>query len=332
MGIFNTEISSMDSKNVFNWGYKVKNNISLSAEEKEMSQVMDAFAKEIGKTGHDKDHVIAEFVKKVVAPEVYNTDGTLLGRMFNIGDIGEFDETYYSVLPKNTIKVYDGVRGGSVPKSYIDAGLVNPVSFMLQAETQIKMSDLRRDGYKSIATLTTLSEEALQNEKFFRMMSAIDTLVAGGETEQTIDNAGQTPIVASLDSMATYLSDRGNGNEFMIGLNKYIRPIAKMSGFDSYLSENMKNELNRTGKISEYSGIQLEGVSGDRKTGHNKLLLPDNRILGVAGKIGDLNMKGDLRILQDENIKKETIDLKFTGFEIEYAITKLDKIARIVFA
>lgn len=330
--IFNTEISSIESKDLFNWGYKVKNGVSLSSEEKEMSAVMDAFARELGNGKGDSNKVIAELVKKVVEPEVYNTDGTLLERMFDIGSIGEFDKVHYSSIPENTLKVYDGIRGGNVEKSYLDSGIINPVTIRLQAETQLKMSDLRRNGYKSIANLITLSEEALQNEKFYRIMNAVDVAIGAGTVDQTINNAGQVPLTASLDAITNYMADRADGGEFLIGLSKYIRPIGKMSGFTSFLSEDMKNELNRTGKLSEYAGVRLEDVSGARHTGLGQLLIPDNRILGIAGKIGELNMKGDLRVLETEDNDKEIIKLKFTGFDMEYAIKKLDKMARIVFA
>lgn len=329
--MLNTEIASVmnEKGKVFEWASRVKGKMALTDEQNELSEVMDSFAKEVGQTGHDKDHLIAEFIKKVVEPEVDNPDDEILNAMFDMGQIGEFDEKLYNVLPKNTLKVYDAVRGGNVPKSYLDCGVFAPKSIALQTETQIKMSDLRRNGYKSIANMIVLAEEALTNEKYFRILNAVDVALAGGEKEQSITNSGTSPLETSVDELALYLNDRGE-NPFMIGLTKYTNRLAKMSGFTSFLSEDMKNEFNRYGKLGLYQGVKINGISGARKTGSGLTLVPDKRILGIAGKVGELDMKGELRVLQEEDINKEVINLKFTGYDMNYVIYRLDKMARIV--
>jgi hypothetical protein len=41
-------------------------------------------------------------------------------------------------------------------------------------------------------------------------------------------------------------------------------------------------------------------------------------------------MRGDLRVYETPDNKREVIELKITGFEFGYSITKVDKIAKIV--
>ncbi|WP_061328776.1 hypothetical protein [Clostridium botulinum] len=322
------EISELMNKKgvMFDWANKVQRGITLSEEEQEISEVVDVWAKEIGNRGTDPNNEIAEYIKKVVEPEVFNPDDALLNALFNIGTIGEFDEKAAEVLPKNTLKVYDAVRGGNVPKSYIDPSVFDTQTVKLQTETEIKYSDLRRNGYKSIAKLTELAEEALQNEKYFRLLNAIDNaLTTGGENDIA---SGSTLTMAALDNLSTYLLDRGT-NPYIIGLTKYTNSIIKMSGFEGYCSEDMKNELNRYGRIALYNGVKINGVSSAKKTGHGQTLVPDKRILGIADKVGDLDMRGELRILQTMDNNNEKVHLKFTGYDFDYVIYHLDKIARI---
>lgn len=331
--LFNTEIAEKitDKDVTLQWATKVVEGLELSAEEVEISKFMDKLAKEIGNTNNDPEHIISQLVKKTIEPDVYDPDDGLLSSMFNMGNIGEFDEKTYEVLPKDTIKVYDAVRGGNVYKSFLDVGLVNPTTVKLQAETEIKMSDLRRNGYKSIANLILNAQKALDNEKYFRVLQAIDIALAGGTTEQTIKITGQKPLMEGMTDFAIYLNDRGE-NAFMVGLSKYTTRLTTIDGFAPYMSEEMKNEFYRTGALGLFEGVRVNGFSSDRKTGDGRTLIPDNRLLGVTGKIGDLDMKGDLRILQEENINTETIHLKFTGYDMTYAIYRLDKIARVMFS
>jgi hypothetical protein len=77
-------IADWSKKNVY--GYE------LSAEDKEMNAAADAFIKEIGRTGNDRDHEIAQLFTKALTPEVINAPGEILSRMFVEGTIGEFDD------------------------------------------------------------------------------------------------------------------------------------------------------------------------------------------------------------------------------------------------
>jgi hypothetical protein len=329
--LFNTEVASIiKEQSLYKWATKVNNKFELSSEDKEITEVMDAFARELGKTGKNSDNntVIAEYIKQVIEPEVYNPNESILSDMFNIGSIGEFDEKAYTGLPKNTIKVFDAVRGGNVQKSFVDPGVFTPVSFALQAETEIDYSDLRRNGFKSIARMTQLAEEALNNEKFYRIFQGVDNALGALTGDQDIDS-GSALTLANMDTFTTYLNDMAEGNPFMIGLSKITNPIRRMDGFESFLSEEMKNEFNRLGKVGLYSGVRVEDVPTARKTANGKFLIPEKRIFGIAGKIGDMDMKGELRYYETPDHDAEKIRLKFTGFDVTYVIYYLQKMARI---
>ena len=52
---------------------------------KEIAEISDAWAKEIGKTGKDPDCTIAEFINRTVNEEVYNAPDELLDQIFDRG-------------------------------------------------------------------------------------------------------------------------------------------------------------------------------------------------------------------------------------------------------
>lgn len=109
---------------IYDISEKVTYKRTLNAEEKEVSEVVDAWAREIGEKGKDYDHEIAAYIQRVIQPEVYDKPDALLSTMFNRGTVGEFDDYKVDVIAKNTLIAYDAAKGGNVYKSFID-----PTSF-----------------------------------------------------------------------------------------------------------------------------------------------------------------------------------------------------------
>lgn len=331
--LYNTEVASaVAEKNIIELSEKAKAN-TLQAEDREAIEIIDNFAREIGTAGKSSEntHLVSELIKKTVEPILFEPDQSILGNIFNMGEIGEFDEARYTGLPKNTIVVHDAVRGGNVPKSYVDPSLFTPVSVALQAETELNYSDLRRNGWKSISKMSELTRNAFEQELFYRLFAGVDAALDNVTGDQNIDG-GSALTPASADTLSRYLRDMSEGNPFMVGLSKYIDPIAKMTGYETYLSDDLKNELNRVGRLAMYDGVALSSVPTAKKTAKGQALLPDKRIFGIAGVIGDANMRGELRMYETYDHNAEKVHLKFTGYDFEYAIYYLDKIARITFA
>lgn len=331
--LYTTEVASaIQEKNIIELSERAKLN-KLEAEDKEVIQLLDAFAREIGNSGKTSENttLVSELIKKTVEPMVFQPDSSILSNMFNMGSIGEFDEEMYTGLPKNTIKVYDAVRGGNVPKSYVDPGLFTPVKFSLQAETELDYSDLRRNGWKSISKMTELTRESLEQEMFYRLFTGVDSALDALTGDQDIDTSSAL-TVANADTHARYLRDMSEGNPFMVGLSKYMDQIAKISGYETYLSDELKNELNRVGRLAMYNGVTISSIPTAKKTASGSTLVPDKRIFGIAGQIGDATMRGELRMYETYDNNAEKVHLKFTGYEFEYVIYYLDKMARITFA
>jgi len=233
---------------------------------------------------------------------------------------------------KICFKILQILYNGNVPKSYVDPTIYTKKSFKLQAETELNYSDLRRNGFKSIAKMTELTLESFNNEKFWRIFSAVDTELNALTGDQNI-SGGSALTVTAMDTFSRYLRDMAaNGDPFVIGLTKYTDPIARMEGASSFLSEDMKNEFNRLGKLVIYNGVTINSVPTARKTADNKNLIPDKRIFGIAGKIGEMDMRGSLRNYETYDNDAEKVKLKFTGFDVDYIIYHLDRMSRIWFA
>lgn len=331
--LYNTEVASaVEETNIIELSQKAKLN-TLEAQDKDAIEVLDNFAKEIGKSGKTSENttLISELIKKTVEPLIFQPDSSILYNIFDMDTIGEFDESRYTGLPKNTIKAHDAVRGGNVPKSYVDPGLFQTKKIGLQAETELNYSDLRRNGWKSIAKMTELARESFEQEMFYRLFAGIDGALDPLSGEQNIDT-GSSLTVASAETLARYLRDMSEGNPFMVGLSKYIDPMARMSGYETYLSDELKNELNRVGRLAMFDGVALSSIPTAKKTANGNTLVPDKRIFGIAGKIGEANMRGEMRLYETYDNNAEKVHLKFTGFDFEYTIYYLDKLARIKFA
>lgn len=126
--MLNTEIAEIMNTEgkMFEWASKVEYKRNLTSEDKEISTVVDAWAKEIGEKGADRDNELSNFITKTITPEVYDKPDALLSTMFNRGSVDEFDDFEVDVEAKNTLKAYDAAKGGNVPKSYLDTSVLKP--------------------------------------------------------------------------------------------------------------------------------------------------------------------------------------------------------------
>ncbi len=329
------EIAELMEKNgtMYDWAEKVNRGASLTAEENEISQVVDAWAKEIGTKGKDNDNEIAEFIIKTITDPVYNKPDALIEKMFEMDSIGEFDDYVINKTPKNTLVAYESAKGGNVYKSYIDTSALTPTWKHAQVETEISYTQLRRGGFKSIANMAVFAKEALDNKKIKDVFSALDTAIAGGEQVFEVTGGESALTKTVLDKLSLYVLDHlADGDTgIMFGLNKYAQAIANMSGYTSYMSSTMKDDYNRYGLVKEYGGCLIGGFSGARKAADGELLIPDRRIFGISGIIGTLCDRGELRVYETLDNNKERVSLKFTGYEYGIKITNPENVAKITF-
>ena len=329
------EIAELMEKNgtMYDWAEKVNRGASLTTEENEISQVVDAWAKEIGTKGKDNDNEIAEFIIKTITDPVYNKPDALIEKMFEMDSIGEFDDYVINKTPKNTLVAYESAKGGNVYKSYIDTSALTPTWKHAQVETEISYTQLRRGGFKSIANMAVFAKEALDNKKIKDVFSALDTAIAGGEQVFEVTGGESALTKTVLDKLSLYVLDHlADGDTgIMFGLNKYAQAIANMSGYTSYMSSTMKDDYNRYGLVKEYGGCLIGGFSGARKAADGELLIPDRRIFGISGIIGTLCDRGELRVYETLDNNKERVSLKFTGYEYGIKITNPENVAKITF-
>lgn len=318
-------------KAMINWAEKVvarskDKKIELSTEEVEISNEVNKFAREIADSGV-ANIALSQFLTKVLENEVYNAPSEILDAIFSQGEMGEFDDIGLVGSPKNTLIARESApRTGNVDKSYVDFTRGTKQSKHLQLETEVKMSDLRRDGALTIAQITVFAMDAFENAKFKFIFNTVDNLIASGGGNY-FEVAGKLTQEA-MDNFAGYVEDYGN-NGVIVGLTTTLRPIKSMVGYDSFMSEEMKNKLYSASILDQYNGINLGSIKVSQKMGDGSTLLPANKLYGLGGHIGFLNMKGALRVLQTVDNNREVIELKFTGFEFVYAITNPEKIAKL---
>lgn len=314
------------------WARKIVYNCELSADDREMNAAADDFWKEVGRTGFDRDHELSALITKALTPEIVTAPGEILGRMFVEGSVGEFDDKRVEYGPKNTLHAHEAVVGGNVDASYLDHSVLTPTWKTLQIETYIPFQEIRRGGYKSVATYVNFAREAFEQKKVGIVMNAIATAISSGAANY-INEGSTAPTDTSMLALALYLADVTDGEiPFAFGLNKYIQAIANLSNANTNKTDVEKSMWFNTGFLTKYSGIDLIGFSGRKLLADGSSIVPNNTLIGVAGKVGTLDMKGDLRVMQEEDINKEHIHLKLAGFTFGYAITDITKAAKVAIA
>lgn len=317
------------SQAIREWAEAVTYKRDLTEDQKDISVAMDEWAKEIGNTGKDTEHEIAAYIQKTLDGVIDEKLDEIMEMIFEIGQIGEFDKTTYYKDKGNTLIAYDSAIGGNVPKSYIDIDAIQPKMGHAQVETSISYVDLRKNGFRSIAKLTTYAEEALLAKVYSDVFNVLVQSISGGAN--AITESSNAPTMTNMDKLVLHLEDKKeNGDQPVIfTLNKYAQAIARMNTLTPYLSDAQKAEYAKFGFGGEYAGIPVKRFSGTGKLKDGKPILPDKTILGIGGKIGELNMRGSIRVLETMDNQKEKVDLKIAGMSYEFAITNIDKAAKV---
>lgn len=329
--MLNTEIAEvLDKKNgvMYDIAEKIVYNRQLDNEEKEIFELSDAWAREIGRTGRDEKHEISQFIERTLTnDDIQNAPDELLDLIFDRGSIGEFDLVEYTRDPKNTLIAHDSAKEGTVDRSWIDFSKVHPITRNASVATDLSYADLRRNGFKSVATLTTYAKEALQNKLYFDVFDMVDKALVTGDGVVTATGGSVTP--QAWKQFCTYLLDR-NLAATAVTFNKYARDLYDMPGNTGYLSNEMKNDFNRYGLVKFATGVNIASISGAYHTGDGKLMLPDKRIFGIAGKIGNLDMVGDVHVYEDMDNFNEKVVIQIRDFSYNVAINKIENCAKII--
>lgn len=325
--------STIKDVNVYELASKANHRIALDEDEKAIAAQINEWGREIGETGNDKDHQIAAFVQRVITDQFENYPVEILDQIFDRGSVGEDEGTEYYTQPKNTLKAVEAAQGGNVERSFIDIAKLKPTIKNLQIETDISYADLRRNSWKSISLLSEYAVEALQNKMFAGVFDTVDQAIASGAPNYIDGSASAKPTQALMDQLSLYVHDFNEGGS-IIALSKYIQAISKLTGYEAYLSDDMKNQLWRTGDIGMYDGLLLNRVATNRYLNGDGAthLLKDKRIFGIAGKIGTLDMIGDQHTFEVSDPNSETIHLLIKDFKYSYAFTDqaASKVAKIV--
>lgn len=311
------------------WAERVQYGLELTDDHKETSEALDEWAKKIGERGVDKDNEIAELIRRAISNDVVSSPDELISMMFDESSISEFDDVYGEVEPKNTIKVYESIKGGNVDASYIDFTRTNPTWTELQAETFIPYVELRRGGYKTVAKLVAYMKEAFMQKRWsviFNRAAAVPTAAPS-----LISEATASPTATSADALATYLMDVADPGEntVILGQNKYILAMSKLPAAVYNQSDAAKEAWRRNGSIGYYAGQEMRGFSGVRKMADGNLVIPNQVVLGIAGKIGSAITRGETHVYETMDNNAEHVHIKANGFSFGTMITKPEKIAKM---
>lgn len=325
-----SEVIANDENRMIEWAEKVYAKVELSEEDKAISESVDTLIKRVDKLGSTvAAEEIAELVGLIVEPVVTQAPSEILQSIFREGNYDEFDKIKVMVSPKNTLVARESAaRSGNVDKSYIDFTVGNVMERHLQIETEVKMSDLRRQGAFGIAQLAMFAIQEFNNKKFSLILAHLDSLIKAGGANYFPCATNLTKL--AIDDFTGYLDDNvEEGNAEVVALSTLIRKIFIVAGIDLNGSDAMKDELNNLTRLKTYNGSYLVPVKAGKKLGNGETLLPKNKLFGFAGKCGEMYNKGVLRTLTTVDNKSEVIEIKFTGVEFGVCFTDLDKVAKI---
>lgn len=327
-----SDIMKQDGR-MIEWANRVEYNkgtlTKMDAEDQEIAQVVDAWSKKIGKTGYDEHHELSALITKSITAEDVAAPYELIDRLFDTTTIGEFDDYRETKQPKNTYKAYEAIPGGNVDRSFVDHSVLTPKYTTLQVETDISFQDLRRNGYKSVASAITGIREVLELKKIASFISALNEGIANG-AENYFAATASLPAEADMDKIALYLHDMSDGSmPFVFAQNKYIQAVSDLTKAQKFATDKEKNMFNSNGFMATYSGLDLFGLSGQKKMADGTFAVPSGYIFGAAGKIGTAITRGETLVFQESDINSQKTHIIVTGFTFGRIIHSIENAAKI---
>lgn len=318
------------AKNVYAKNVLREKDIVLSEDEEAFSEVVNTMVNDAWKYGKtEARESIAQIVVDIIEPIIFEVPNEVLTQFLtDKGSYGEFDMVRIRKSPKNTLVARQVAnRTGNVDKSYLDISEGNTMETVLQIETEIPMSNLRRDGAVGVATLAMYAIEEFDKQKFKAILSYVDKLITGGT--QVFGVTG-TWTAGATQSLTDYTYDNAvTGKEpLIVGLSNRIREMCRAIGADFY-SETMKGTLNDLSLLQVLNGCKLVPVLKGKKTGDDQTLLPENRVFGFSGTIGEMYTKGQMFTRTTEENNGEKISFKFSGVEFGICVTDPQYISKI---
>ena len=201
----------------------------------------------------------------------------------------------------------------------------------LQAETEVSLQEIRRGGFRTVANLVTYIREAMEYKKLQTVLNALADSVASSETQRYFSGSANDGVTdKGAKALALYLHDVSDGETpLFVAQNKHLMELVGTDGIQNFLTDKEKNLFNSTGFVRQFAGCDLMGLSGQKKIGGN-IVFPANVVLGIAGKVGEMAVRGEANVYQETDINSEKIHIKVNGFTFGYAVTHPEMVGKIV--
>lgn len=324
------QIINEDALALNKWAKNVFAKASLSEDEQVISEYVEGLVEKYDRLGSaSAKEEIASIIIQVVEPEVFDVPNEMLEAILDLVSIGEFDKLKVYGTPKNTLVAYESApRTGNVNKSYIDYAQGTVKETHLQIETKLPMANLRRDGAYGVALLASYALQEFNRAKFRTILQWVEDSLTGGAGVFQI--AGADVTSDEVRAFTKYLKDNNfSANKPNILANSSTADDLAEATPDKWLSTDMKNEFNGTGKLGTVRGCDLTAIPAGMKDGKGDQLVVDNKAYGFSDKVGYMYNAGAMRTLQAEDINDESIHFKFTGIQFGIYINpdKLNHIA-----
>ena len=303
------------------WVNNVLSNAELSEQEKQFSSIIEDIITKVDRfNNRQAKDLLAQVAVVIIENDYVGYPTEIVDKCFNKASFKEFDTAIQRGKIKNTLKVYETApRTGNVDADYVDFSEGTVQRRHLQAEIIYKMEDLRKAGAIGFAEFVNMIREQFEIAKFKTLFNLLLNLKAQPDAQGT--------ITASLvDDMAIAVkSNCKEGMPSFIGLTTKVDALAKAYAQNSpYLSEGAKTEMTSTGTLKVMDGIHFASIKDGYRNADGETLIPANKLIGIAGKIGTVFENGNMRVHTIEDTNSEEIHYKITGLELGLIVDMSD--------
>lgn len=259
----------------------------MKKKERVSTEELQAFAsamQDVNWRDPEQRYVIATKIVKWVKEDIYNDD--IIGAIADVETFKEGEEVKFHTLQDLIAYIHE--PGSYAPRSVMTKTEISLPTQLVSVATELDIGQLRSGRYGTIADLRDKASEALLGRRNKLLWETTYGAVTSSTTDSNYATFSSSAEVATkraaLDAALTFVHDNaGQGPKAIIGRYTALSWLPDLGS--DYFSDQMKDELNRTGYLGSYKGVPVYYLRSYKDRNKNQFISASHIVVVGPGNI-----------------------------------------------
>lgn len=252
----------------------------------------------------DDRRAVAEKITKSIKDSIDQRD--LVSLIMNKERVELGTKVEYTLDSK--LKAYWHEPGSYAPRTGMYQKVFTVPTWMVSAHPAYELNQLEAGRYGTAQDQIVAARDAILGAINARVWSTLSGAISSSDDNYATSAGGLTR--ASVENAINWVEDQVGGVAAIVGRRNLLYNVLgynvdTSAGDVGLYSDDMKDQIMKTGRIGTYYGVPLVGLPQWRD-GYGKLTIPQDEVLVVGRDMGKYVVSRDMRSLDDIDIDSLT--------------------------